>query len=308
MIYADKRDIFIAWDIETIPCVHTWQTLHGSSTQSSEKELMERIWSEYRTDDDSDDQPFVPDLFLHRVLSMSCVVRGIDEDGQRRLFLRSFPGEVLSPESFDERATIESFCHLLAARDIPPKLIGYNSLHFDISVVLRRSLLLGLKLPRLADIPEAPWKGADYLSRAGKHHIDLLDVLKGGSRNSVGSLDKIATLLGIPGKLDTEEGTQLTGLEVANLWLTKETNQLKRIIAYNECDALTTYLVFLALGRSSLFDQKEFLAEQEAVQTLIETEISTRKEASHLELFLQTWEGTAKRSHEHFKTTSIWTA
>ena len=65
------------------------------------------------------------------------------------------------------------------------------------------------------------------------------DGIKRSSGKSTPSLNEMVTVCGIPGKMDMD------GQQVAPLWLK---GKLGKIIAYNEFDVLTTYLLWLRLA------------------------------------------------------------
>ena len=75
------------------------------------------------------------------------------------------------------------------------------------------------------------------------------------------SLHELATLSGIPGKMDMD------GQRVAEMWFEGE---VRRIVQYNECDAHTTYLVWLRMAYiGGFFTEEAYHEEQEHVRVLI---------------------------------------
>ena len=74
----------------------------------------------------------------------------------------------------------------------------------------------------------------------------------------------MANVCGIPGKMG------INGQEVAPLWLE---GRLPEIVAYNECDSLTTYLIWLRLAHIGVFfSSGEYADEQQRVRELLERE------------------------------------
>ena len=60
---------------------------------------------------------------------------------------------------------------------------------------------------------------------------------------------------------------------------------------YNECDALTTYLVWLRLAHfAGFFDDAEYAREQQFVADLLQMEIA-KGDKKHLEEYLDAWNG-----------------
>jgi len=136
----------------------------------------------------------------------------------------------------------------------------------------------GLSAAEFCRRPDKPWEGVDYFAR-GDAHVDIKDIV-GGWGKATPSLHELAVLSGIPGKLDVD------GNAVANLWLD---GHLDRIVAYNECDALTTYLVWLRLAHlGGHFNDGEYATEQQRVRELIVTEIAAGR--AHLAAFLDAWQ------------------
>ena len=85
---------------------------------------------------------------------------------------------------------------------------------------------------------------------------------------------------GIPGKLGVD------GQDVAPMWLE---GRLGEIVAYNEYDALTTYLLWLRIAHfAGLFNAEEYEFEQNIVEQLIINE-SQKDERKHLLKFLEEW-------------------
>jgi hypothetical protein len=76
----------------------------------------------------------------------------------------------------------------------------------------------------------------NYLSRFHWRHIDLMDVLSGYQFGGRASLEHVAMLLGLPGKL---------GMSGAHVWDYHLAGRHEEIERYCETDALNTYLVYL---------------------------------------------------------------
>jgi len=152
---------------------------------------------------------------------------------------------------------------------------------------LRGRILPLHRLHRRFNIPadsDKPWEGIDYFAR-GDAHVDIKDIL-GGWGKATPSLHELATLSGIPGKLDVD------GNAVAGLWLD---GHLDRIVAYNECDALTTYLVWLRLAHlGGHFDDRGYAEEQQRVRALVEGLIAQGR--AHLATYLTAWDQLSGRS------------
>jgi predicted PolB exonuclease-like 3'-5' exonuclease len=106
--------------------------------------------------------------------------------------------------------------------------------------------------------------------------MDLMDVLSGYQGRGRASLDAVATLLGLPGKV---------GMHGSQVWDVYLNGGLKRIRDYCETDVLNTYLVYLRfqLLRGHL-NLNEHAHEVARVRTLLEDSSS-----AHLKEFAAAW-------------------
>jgi predicted PolB exonuclease-like 3'-5' exonuclease len=171
--------------------------------------------------------------------------------------------------------------YLDKAGQYKPQLVGFNSASADLKAMIQRSVVLGLTIPEFCRRPNKPWEGVDYFdSRNSEGSVDLKEVL-GGWGKGTPSLNEIATLSGIPGKMDVD------GEQVAQLWLD---GKLDEIVAYNEFDSLTTYLVWLRVAHfGGFFSGAEYEREQGLVRDLIQHEI-TQNGKSHLQRYQEEWD------------------
>lgn len=168
------------------------------------------------------ERPFPP-TYAHRVIVIGCL--WLDQDYRfKRL---GIIGEgATDPE--DERSILEDFSKFVGAQR--PALVTYNGRTFDMPVLALRSLHCGVQMP---------WY---YRDRSLRHrysdagHIDLCDWLAdhGAARSS--SLDALARLIGLPGKIGVD-GSQIEGMFKAGL--------LARIQDYCLSDVVQTALLFL---------------------------------------------------------------
>ena len=121
----------------------------------------------------------------------------------------------------------------------------------------------------------------DYFdARNSEDHIDLIQIL-GDFGKSSPSLNEMAVVCGILGKLG------IIGQEVAQLWME---GRLLEIVAYNGCEALTTYLIWLRMAFfGDFFSQVQYEKEQECVRNLLNTEENLPGK-EHLLEFIEAWE------------------
>jgi predicted PolB exonuclease-like 3'-5' exonuclease len=149
-----------------------------------------------------------------------------------------------------------------------------------LKILIQRAVVKGLAAEGFCRRPDKPWDGIDYFARDSDANIDLMRIL-GGWGKSTPSLHEIASLSGIPGKL------KFNGSDVASLWLQGEH---QRIVDYNECDAVTTYLLWLRIAHfAGKFDDVEYRSEQNRVRDLLVRE-SLENGKEHLAQYLEEWE------------------
>jgi hypothetical protein len=237
---------------------------------------MQVMWDRGGATED-DPMPYLKTV-LCRIVSIAAVERRVREDGEVVLNLLSLPRHPEDPEEARERNLIETF--LQAVGQHRPQLVGFNSQDSDLKILIQRAVALGVQAREFAERPEKPWLGIDYFARGDEWHVDLKNILGGWGR-ATPSLNEIATVAGIPGKMDVH------GNQVAVLWLD---GRIKKIVEYNEFDALTTYLVWLRLAHfAGHFSAEQYTREQQLVRDLIVTE-SKSADRAHLERYLTEWE------------------
>jgi predicted PolB exonuclease-like 3'-5' exonuclease len=136
-----------------------------------------------------------------------------------------------------------------------------------------------LRSPGFCQRPAKPWEGTDYFAKGSEAHIDLMEAF-GGWGKATPSLHEFATACGIPGKMLAE------GRSVVDLWLA---GNVRRIVQYNECDALSTYLLWLrAALLAGHLTVDEHAREEERLERLL-GERGTHDEHAHLLDYLARW-------------------
>jgi predicted PolB exonuclease-like 3'-5' exonuclease len=163
------------------------------------------------------ERPFPP-LFAHRPVVLGCM--WLDES--YRLKRLGVIGE-----NKDERGMLEDFSDFV--EKYRPELVTYNGRSFDLPVLALRALRHGVTM-------------AWYYSGRVRHrfsedgHLDLCDMLSDhGAARSV-SLDAMARLIGLPGKIGVD-GSQVEGMFRAG--------QVELIKNYCLSDVAQTALLFL---------------------------------------------------------------
>ncbi len=274
-MFKSVMDRVWAFDAEWVPCASTGRAVYDLPESMSEAEVMEEMWARGGATPDNP-RPYLKTM-LCRVVSIAAVLRERTADGAR---LRLFSLPRLGDSELDrsEASVVGRF--LQGVGEKQPQLVGYNSHHADLTIFVQRALARGIQAPAFCKRPNKPWEGADYFNRNSDHNIDL-QLVVGGWGGGRPSLHQAARACGIPGKLDVD------GSEVASLWLADD---LPRILAYNECDALTTYLLWLRCAHFGGFVTTEaYEEEQRHLQRLLEGLSSERADATHFRRFLDVW-------------------
>jgi predicted PolB exonuclease-like 3'-5' exonuclease len=257
-----------AFDCEWVPDPVAGRILHGiPDSVSDPREVLEVMWQAGGASDE-DPTPFLKTI-LCRVVAISAVERRVRSDGQVALHLVSLPRDPDDPEDVHEAAVKHK-----------PQLVGFNSIDSDLRILIQRAVVLGLRAAPFARRPDKPWEGVDYFARQNDWNVDLKQVLGGWGR-AVPSLHEAATLSGIPGKMEVH------GNQVAELWLAGD---LRKIVQYNQFDALTTYLVWLRVAHfGGHFTSEEYGLEQERLRNLVE-KLASEPAGAHLRSYLEEWD------------------
>jgi predicted PolB exonuclease-like 3'-5' exonuclease len=201
-----------------------------------------------------------------RVVAISCVMRGTDG-------VRVFS---LGDEQAGERELVQRFFDGLERYG--PTLVSWNGSGFDLPVLNYRALAHGVSAARYWEVGEGDrdFRYNNYLARFHWRHVDLMDVLSAYGASGRASLDHIAQLLRLPGKL---------GMSGADVWPAYRRGEIAAIRNYCETDALNTYLIYLRFQvlRGEL-DAKQHAYELQQLEAKLE-----QSERPHLREFLDAW-------------------
>lgn len=267
------------YDIEWVPDPVSARRLFDLPSELSDRKAMEYLWSAAGATEDFP-MPFVK-LALSRVVSIAFLSRNIIiADGEKRVEfgIHTLPSTLDSTPEGLESNIIEKFLRYVGERE--PQLVGFNSESSDLKILIQRGIANEVVAEKFSHRPDKPWEGRDYFSDFSLWHIDLLKLLSGRGRDNP-SLNEIAAACGIPGKIET------SGDQVSTLWLDGD---LEKIIAYNELDTLTTYLVWLRLARfSGQIKDHAYETEIRMFHEFLEAE-STQKSKPHFADFLDRWQ------------------
>ncbi len=263
-----------AFDVEWVPDPLAGKLLYKLPDDTPDQEVIKEMWKMGGATEE-DPMPFLK-ITLCKIVSLSMVTRHEDR-GEVKVELHSLPSLPIKSEEADEKYIISTFLDTLGR--MKPQIVGYNSVSADLKILIQRGIANGIMAEHFSKRPDKPWEGVDYFSDRSDHNIDLMRILSGWGK-STPSLNEISVVSGIPGKLGID------GSEVAPMWLDGKTGE---IVAYNEYDALTTYLLWLRVAHfAGLFNDNEYRNEQDMVEQLIINE-SKKEERKHLLKFLEEW-------------------
>ena len=253
-------NIFV-FDIETIPDIESGKKLFDLDGLSDEA-VAQALFAKAREDSGRD---FVRH-HLQKVVAISAVFRYKDT-------LKVWS---LGNEDSSEAELIERF--FSGIDKFMPTLVSWNGSGFDLPVLHYRALLHGIAAPKYWEMGDcdSQFKWNNYLNRYHARHLDLMDVLAAYQGRACASLQDIAVMLGLPGKM---------GMAGDQVWGAYCRGEQKSIRDYCESDVLNTYLIYL---RFELIRGK-LTPEEYALECDLLASILKEADQSHLTEFLNNW-------------------
>jgi len=262
----------LVFDIETIPDIEGGQAifdLQGLDDASTVKAMRHIHQQKTGTD-------FLP-LHLHKIIAISIVYRGIDDDMGNMVTVKSL-GDTQSSEADLLRL------FFIEIEERKPTLISWNGSEFDLPILYYQALKNSISAPaywdkRANNSPFCDDSADNYLSQKNQRHIDLKEVLSSYNHNASAPLDHIAKLLGFPGKI---------GMGSSQVWDEYQEGKLVEIRNYCETGVLNTYLVYLRyqLMRGKI-NQGELEKEFNLLREVLDNEGQQRR--PHLLNFSKHW-------------------
>ena len=263
-----------AFDVEWVPDPVSGRLVYNLGPEVPDEEVLEVMYQNDPARTDDNPRPYLKTV-LCRVVSIAVVTREAPEGGKIDLKLRSWP----APEEQDqgEGALIQRFLHGIGKSK--PQLVGFNSIQADLVILTQRGVVNGLHLPGFGQRPDKPWFGPDYFGKGSNWNVDLRDALSNWGKAST-SLHEVASSCGIPGKIDCD------GSNVMELW--REGN-VRKIVQYNECDAITTYLLWLRTAQfCGLLTPEQYGKEERQMEEML-GERACLVGQEHLATYLEKW-------------------
>ena len=251
----------LVFDIETVPDVEFGRRLHGLDGLS-DKQVGYVMQTRQREQTGTE---FLS-LEQHRVVAISVTMRS--REGFRVWSI----GEPDAPEAELVRRFFEGI------EKFSPTLVSWNGSGFDLPVLHYRAMRHSIQAPRYWETgdEDQSFRWNNYLSRFHWRHVDLMDVISGYQGRGRVGLDRMAQLLGYPGKLG------MRGEGVWDAWLAGDVAGIRN---YCETDVVNTWLVYLRfeLMRGRL-DRAEHARECELVRSSL-----AAAGKPHLDEFLAAW-------------------
>ena len=250
-----------AFDIETVPDVEFGRRLHGLQGLT-DKQVGYVMQTRQREQTGSE---FLS-LEQQRIVAISIAMR---ERGGFKVW------SVGDPDAPEEELIRRFFDGI---ERLAPNLVSWNGSGFDLPVLHYRALRHRIQAHRYWELGEqdSAYKWNNYISRFHWRHTDLMDVLSGFQGRGRVGLDKMAQLLGFPGKL---------GMSGEHVWDAFLEGRIDDIRNYCETDVLNTYLIYL---RFELMRGRLTHGEHEREVELVRAGLAGA-EKPHLREYLDAW-------------------
>lgn len=217
----------IVWDLETVPDLAAF---------ASVADLQDRPETEVR--DGMGDK--FPKHVFHRIVCIGALIASPSSEGWQ---VDAIGAPHIGERS--EKDLIQSFVDKIA--ELRARLITFNGSRFDLPVLRYRAMINRVSAPGLA--------ARNYFNRYSDDAIDLCDVLASFDQRAKVSLHELCRVLGLPGKPDGIDGSQVDEYYRAG--------RIKEVAEYCETDVVNTYRAWLRyeLFRGALsaqaYDQSE---------------------------------------------------
>jgi len=268
-----------AFDCEWVPDVLAGRLLYGLPDDVPADDVLRVMWEQGGATAENP-TPFLKTLMC-RVVSVATVIRRVTRGGDVQLYLHAIPEAPDDASKAQDEAYILRRFLLNGIAVCNPQLVGFNSRNADLRILMQRAFTHGLDMKAMGERMNAkPWESKD---------VDLMELISGFGKQSSVSLNEVARLAGIPGKMN------VTGEDVCGLWYR---GRVREIVSYNCFDALTTYLVWLRMAHvSGHFTQERYWSEQVLLRKLLE-ERAQRPDGAFLLAYLDEWRNLKQRTQQ----------
>jgi 3'-5' exonuclease len=213
----------MVWDLETVPDIAGFARANNLVGKSPD-EIRAAMGDEF------------PKLIYHSIICIGALVATRTSNGWEVQAVGA-PHVGQRPE----KELIESFVNKIAR--LSPQLVSYNGCAFDLPVLRYRAMIHEVFAPGMHN--------RAYFHRYTDDNVDLCDVLSSFSFGAKVKLDELSRIMGLPGKPDGIDGSQVETYFNAG--------RFQEIADYCKSDVINTYRLWL---RHELFrgrlDQSQF--------------------------------------------------
>jgi uncharacterized protein YprB with RNaseH-like and TPR domain len=221
-------------DIETVPAEYNFEELDTVFQNLWEEKTAWQIKEEFTSSEYYKKKAGIMAEFAKII----CISVGylFTEKGESHFRIKSFYGD-------NEEIILQEFNYLLKNKfnDDLSVLCAHNGREFDFPFIARRTLINGLKLPKLLDIAgKKPWE---------IKHLDTMELWRFGDYKNFTSIKLLAALFDIPTPKNDIDGSQ-----VARVYY--EEKDLERIRIYCQKDTLTVAQLLLKYKGKDLIKEQ----------------------------------------------------
>jgi predicted PolB exonuclease-like 3'-5' exonuclease len=199
----------MVWDLETAPDLQGYARANNLIGKSPE-EIRAAMGDDF------------PKLIYHSIICIGALVASRTANGYE---VQAVGAPHIGQRT--EKELIESFVSKIA--QLSPQLVTFNGSAFDLPVLRYRAMVHGIFAPGLHN--------RAYYHRYTDDCVDLCDVLSSFSYGGKVKLDELSRIMGLPGKLDGMDGSQVEAYY--------NTGRIQEIADYCRSDVINTYRLWL---------------------------------------------------------------
>jgi predicted PolB exonuclease-like 3'-5' exonuclease len=261
----------VVFDLESIPNLEAGRTLLGLGPGVSDVQVREALSARYARANQLLSEVFIK-VTMHQIVCIGALYAERDNKNSYWKVTASGTGDI---SQRSERELVATFVDSLIGTP-GPRLIGFNSLGFDLPLLRYRAFAHALPMTTLYGS-----NARNYWARFGSDHLDLCDAFSSHRLSPPPSLAELASLCNIPAKIGGIDGSQVETLTRAG--------NVAAVAAYCETDVLATYLLYLrfSLAVGELSEGSYFASLQNLRDFL---SINTQKRP-HYAAFIDTFKG-----------------
>jgi len=171
-----------------------------------------------------------------KIICISVGLPFINKASKLGLRIKSFYGD-------DEKQLLQNFNAMLDKFDTSDEklLCGHNAKEFDFPYIARRSLINGVRLPKLLNLAgKKPWQ---------VKHLDTMELWRFGDYKNYTSLNLLTTVFNIPTPKDDIDGSQVAKV----YW---QDADIERIVKYCQKDVVAVVQLFQRYRNQDLIPEE----------------------------------------------------